>query len=131
MTFFLPMIPPTTTAQMRRVSMVGGKPRFYDSPAVASAKAKLAAALAKHRPDEPLAGPLRLVCKWCFPYRRGITTPTYKDTRPDTDNLQKALKDAMTDLGFWLDDAQVASEFVEKFWAEPCGIYVEIGRLTT
>ena len=39
-------------------------------------------------------------------------------------NLNKLLKDCMTDVGFWKDDAQVASEICEKFWAEVPGIYV-------
>ena len=67
--------------------------------------------------------------KWCFPggrHRNG----QYRATRPDTDNLQKLLKDCMTAVGFWRDDAQVASEVCEKFWAEVPGIYIraeEIG----
>ena len=39
-----------------------------------------------------------------------------KDTKPDTDNLQKLLKDCMTAVGFWVDDAQVCSELTEKRW---------------
>ena len=31
--------------------------------------------------------------------------------------------DVMTELGFLMDDAQVASELCEKFWAEIPGIY--------
>ena len=30
----------------------------------------------------------------------------YRTTKPDTDNLQKLLKDCMTATGFWTDDAQ-------------------------
>ena len=64
----------------------------------------------------------------CFPrgrYRDG----QYKTTRPDTDNLQKLLKDCMSDTGFWKDDALVASEIVEKFWAERPGIYIRVEEL--
>lgn len=50
-------------------------------------------------------------------------------TKPDTDNLQKLLKDCMTKLGYWQDDAQVASEIVEKFWADTVGIYIKIEEL--
>ena len=32
----------------------------------------------------------------------------------------------MTKLGFWKDDAQVASEISEKFWSEVVGIYVSV-----
>ena len=30
----------------------------------------------------------------------------------------------MTKCGYWKDDALVASEIVEKFWAEVPGIYI-------
>lgn len=46
--------------------------------------------------------------------------------KPDTDNLEKALKDEMTRLHFWHDDAQVCSEIVEKFWSAPCGVFVRV-----
>lgn len=59
----------------------------------------------------------------CFP-RGGHRDGEYRITKPDTDNLQKLLKDCMTDVGFWEDDAQVASEICEKFWAEVPGIYI-------
>lgn len=35
----------------------------------------------------------------------------------------------MTAAGFWKDDAQVASEICEKFWAEVPGIYVCVEEL--
>ncbi|MGN1109503.1 MAG: RusA family crossover junction endodeoxyribonuclease, partial [Oscillospiraceae bacterium] len=46
--------------------------------------------------------------------------------KPDTDNLQKLLKDCMTQLHFWRDDCLVASENVVKYWANKPGIYVKI-----
>lgn len=39
------------------------------------------------------------------------------------------MKDCMTRLHFWKDDAQVASEISEKFWAAVPGIYVRIEEL--
>ena len=50
----------------------------------------------------------------------------YRTSKPDTDNLVKMLKDVMTELGFWKDDAQVASEVIEKYWAQIPGIYVKV-----
>lgn len=35
----------------------------------------------------------------------------------------------MTHVGFWQDDAQVASEIVEKFWAVTPGIYIAVREL--
>lgn len=126
--FFVAMVPPTATAQMRKVSVRGGKVRFYDPPEVAAMRDKLSCRLALHRPPAPHEGPLRLVTRWLFP-RGAHPSGTYKATRPDADNLQKALKDEMTKLGYWGDDAQVASELVEKFWADTPGIYVRIDEL--
>ena len=130
MNFFIAMHPPTATAQERKVKVVNGKPIFYDPPAVKSAKELLSAYLAQHRPPQPMIGGLSLRVLWLFP--RG-THPhgAWRTTKPDTDNLQKMLKDCMTRVGFWEDDAQVAREIIEKRWSdEPCGIYIEIEPLT-
>ena len=50
--FFMPMIPPTTTAQQHKVNM--GTKKFYDPPELKSAKEKLKAHLIPHIPDKPL-----------------------------------------------------------------------------
>jgi Holliday junction resolvase RusA-like endonuclease len=53
-----------------------------------------------------------------------------KDTMPDTDNLQKGLKDCMTKVGFWKDDAQVAVEHVSKWWTSgETGILITVEEL--
>lgn len=62
-------------------------------------------------------------------FLRGIRENERRTTRPDTDNLNKMLKDCMTALGFWRDDAQVAQEIIEKFWADVPGIYIRITQL--
>ena len=69
------------------------------------------------------------VTRWCFPITGKHRDGEYKATKPDTDNLQKLLKDCMTDLGYWTDDALVASEITEKFWAELPGIYIKIEEI--
>ena len=119
----MPMIPPTATHQEKKWRVMKGKPVSYDPPEVAAARSKLTAHLAGHRPAHPLEGAVRLLVKWCFPRGRR-KDGEYRITKPDTDNLNKLLKDCMTDVGFWQDDAQVASEICEKFWAEMPGIYV-------
>ena len=121
--FFMPVIPPTATHQEKKVRMAGGRPVFYDPPEVQAARSKLTDYLAGHRPDRPLEGGIRLLVKWCVP-RGKHRDGEYRITRPDTDNLQKLLKDCMTAAGFWKDDAQVASEICEKFWAEVPGLYI-------
>lgn len=127
--FFMPMIPPTVTAQEHKVTVRNGKPIFYDPPEVKAAEEKLVANLCKHRPDEPYREGVRLTVKWLFPRGRH-RDGEYRTTKPDTDNLQKLLKDCMTICGFWADDALVASEICEKFWADKAGIYVRIEELS-
>lgn len=126
--FFLPMIPPTVTHQEHKVTVVKGKPVFYDPPELKAARQKLEAHLAGHVPDKPYKWGLQLIVKWCFP-KGQHSNGEYKTTKPDTDNLNKMLKDVMTDLHFWEDDAQVASEVIEKFWADVPGIYIKIIEL--
>ena len=121
--FFVPMNPPTVTHQEKQVCVANGKPMFYEPAELKAARAKLRDHLAKYRPEQPLTGAVRLVAKWCFPRGRH-KDGEYRTTKPDTDNLQKLLKDVMTAVGFWRDDAQVASEIAEKFWAEIPGIYI-------
>lgn len=126
--FFLPMKPPTVTHQEKQVAVINGKPQFYEPPELKAVRAKLTAHLSGHTLAHKYTGPVRLVVKWCFP-RGKHQDGEYKATKPDTDNLQKLLKDVMTDLKFWKDDALVASEIIEKFWAEIPGIYISISEL--
>lgn len=128
--FFMAMNPPTVTQQMHRVKIINGKKIFYNSPELNDARSKLLAHLAKHIPDKSYDSAVRLTVKWLFPIKGSHHDGEYKTTRPDTDNLQKMLKDVMTDLTFWKDDALVASEIVEKFWAAYPGIYIKIESLT-
>lgn len=128
--FFLPMIPPTVTHQEKKIHVVSGKPVFYEPEQVKAARVKLRDHLAAHRPDRPYTCGVRLVVKWCFPISGSHRDGEYRLSKPDTDNLQKLLKDVMTQLGFWKDDALVASEVVEKFWAKVPGIYICLEALS-
>lgn len=127
--FFMPMRPPTCTHQEKQVSVVTGKPVFYDPPQIKAARSKLTTMLAKHRPERPIKGKgVRLIVKWLFPKGRH-RDGEYRITKPDTDNLQKLLKDCMTETGFWTDDALVCSEIVEKFWAAIPGIWIRVEEI--
>lgn len=126
--FFMAMVPPTITHQEKKVHVVHGRPVFYEPSELKAARQKLMAYLEQYAPAEPFQGGLRLIVKWCFPRGRHMDGE-YKITKPDTDNLQKLLKDCMTAVRFWSDDAQVASEVVEKFWADIPGIYIRVTEL--
>lgn len=126
--FFMAMDPPTVTHQEHKVTVIKGKPVFYDPPELKAARQKLTGYLVKHKPRERYECGIRLIVRWCFP-RGGYQDGEYRITKPDTDNLQKLLKDCMTLCGFWKDDALVASELCEKFWADIPGIYIRIEEL--
>ena len=127
--FFMPMEPPTSTAQLKQVRVVSGKPQFYEPPKVADARAKLTAHLTRHRPEAPMEGALQVMVQWLFPITGKHTDGEYKDTRSDLDNLSKLMLDSMTQLGFWKDDAQIACLVLEKFWAKIPGIFIRIATL--
>lgn len=127
--FFLPMIPPTVTHQEKQVSVKNGKPIFYEPEELKAARAKLQAHLAGYIPEKKYTGPTRVIVKWLFPITGNHHDGEYKDTKPDAHNLDKLLFDIMEDLGFWDNDARVASEIIEKFYANIPGIYIKIESL--
>ena len=129
MDFTLDIIPPTVTAQEHKVRVVRGKPMFYDTQKLKVARSEFERLLRCFKPDAPLEGPVALYVDWHFAtktHKEG----TYRVTRPDTDNLQKLLKDCMTRAGFWKDDAQVCREEVTKRWSrEKPGIHIKVVTL--
>lgn len=128
--FFVPLPRiPSATHQMKKIAVVHGKPHTYEPPAVRETRALFMAHFAKYRPEKPMTGPISLCTKWMYPPTRLHPETTWKSTKPDTDNLVKMLKDVLTTLGFWIDDAQVANESIQKFYLAPSGIYVQIESL--
>jgi len=87
------------------------------------------------RPAVPFEGPVSLTVAWCYPWRTSESKKNraegfkWCDTRPDCDNLTKMVKDVLTDLGFWHDDAQVARLLFEKGWSDKHGIGIAIESL--
>ena len=134
MEFFISMIPPTVTHHSKELHAFirNGKPVavLHDSMELKDARNKLHAYLAPYKPSAPMCGAIRLCVKWCFPLSGTHKNGEYRTSKPDTDNLQKVLKDTMTSLHFWKDDAQVVSEIVEKFWACVPGIFISVNELT-
>lgn len=128
--FFVPMKLPTTTAQEQKTGVSKNrKPYKYDPPELKAARALFRDHLAKFATPDPLDGPIKLQTIWCYPLSTAHPEPAWKTTKPDTDNLVKLLKDVMTKLGFWHDDAQVALEIIEKIWDKRSGLYVSVEAL--
>ena len=128
--FFIPMKKiPTVTHQQKKWTVKNGKPQSYEPEKLKETRAMFMELLAPYAPNEPMDGPLRLTTKWLFPKIKGTTNGQYKHTKPDTDNLVKLLKDCMERTGFYVNDSRVASEIIEKFWADTVGIYVRLENL--
>lgn len=134
-TFNLPIIPPKTTSQTKRLVMVGGKPRFFPKKEHQAAEDDLISLCAQYAPSDPMIGPLSLRVDFIFPWRKSETKRRMgmgkipNDTRPDCDNLVKLVGDVLTKLRFYKDDGQVADLRVTKSWGDRVGITVEIKNL--
>jgi len=129
--FFMPMQPPTATAQMKQYRRTKTGVSVYEKEATKQARLQIRAALAQHLPDKPFGKPLRVTIKMCF----GGDMPgificieelpstedeyEWKTTRPDVDNSPKLILDEMAKCGMFKNDAHIASLVSEKFDAKP------------
>ena len=131
MQFKLKMTPPTATAQQKGERVIGGHVHHYKKKNVAEAEAILRDALLPYVPEKPITDPIMLVVAWMFPYPKSAKKhepgkKRWKMTRPDTDNLNKLLKDVMTEMGFWKDDALISLEMIQKIYDDEPGILITI-----
>lgn len=78
----------------------------------------------QYRPPTPITHPVKVEAVFVFPRTQELLkpkVPIYRldhGVKPDRDNLEKALLDALTDLGFWKNDAQVCCGEIRKQYAE-------------
>ena len=125
--FFIPMAKvPTKTHQQKKVTVVKGKPVFYEPDELKAVRTKLMAHLSSHVPEKPYTTAIQVVSKWCFLVTGKHVNGEYKTSRPDCSNMIKLLEDVMTDLGYWTDDRLISSLIVEKFYSDVPGIYISI-----
>jgi len=117
--FVVPCVP---VAKPRpRASQAGGFTRIYTPTGGAIgqfiASVRLAATDAYTGP--PLQDPLRVDCEFVFPRPKGKIWKTkpmpreWKASKPDRDNLDKAVLDALNGL-IWRDDSQVVDGRITK-----------------
>jgi Holliday junction resolvase RusA-like endonuclease len=82
----------------------------------------------------PLTGPVELNLQFLFDRPKKDAVRFWKDSKPDIDNLEKAVMDALTRARAWKDDAQVVQMQSLKRYAlpdEPSGVHIEIVTLDT
>lgn len=126
--FFMDMIPPKTTAQMKGIS----NGRIHVKPEVMEAKRVLLAGLVKFRPESPTESILSVYVEYVFPWFKKDAKTALKRSaifhsgKPDVDNMVKLLFDCMTQLGFWKDDSQIVMMTAAKYRGERTGIGIII-----
>ena len=124
---------PKGTAQQKgeciRYKFVGDKRvpyvHHFKKASVSALRTELEWRLKQFKPKTPSERPVRLFLVLYFDIKDKSKWGKVKDTRPDCDNSAKELIDAMTDMGFWKDDALVADLHIKKYYSEKASIYVE------
>lgn len=120
----------------------GGHASVYDPGTAEGWKACVAMA-AKPHIEARITGPVRLTLSFRFPRPKSHfgkkqghpilkeSAPDFHTSKPDSDNLAKAIMDALSQIGIWNDDAQVASLQSTKLYAVGrIGCWIEIEQLT-
>lgn len=86
----------------------------------------------------PFVGPIRLDVTFYFPRPKSHfrangdlkeKAPEWHTSKPDRDNLEKALMDALTTLGVWADDCQVCTGSVRKLYRTEGGAWVTVAEV--
>lgn len=118
------VVPAVPVAQPRpRATAVGRHARVYNAPGPVDAfKASVRLAASAAFNGAPLEGPLRVDAIFVFPRTKSMIWKTkpmprvWHAKKPDRDNLDKSVLDALTGL-LWRDDAQVCAGELEKWIA--------------
>jgi len=99
-----------------------GHARIYDAGTAEGWKSLVANAVKPHLPPAPLEGPVRVDMIFRFPRPKRLCRK--KDppgevphtAKPDIDNLEKSVFDALQQIGVFRDDGQVCAGEVLKFY---------------
>lgn len=70
----------------------------------------------EHRPPVPMDLPVYLNVRFVMPRPKSKRTQRWACSRPDSDNLLKAVMDAMTNAKWWTDDGRVALVTLQKLY---------------
>lgn len=115
----------------------GGMVRMYDPGTAEAWKSQVAIAWNQSKNKQTYEGPVKLTLSFWFKrpkahYRKSGLKPDAPDWhagKPDADNAAKAVMDALTQLGAWRDDSQVAELIITKKYITDtlsgCGVTIE------
>lgn len=86
-----------------------GRPMVESSKAVEPWRADIRGTIGRHHAGPPLTGAVEVKLSFVLP--RPVSTPKRRtppaSKRPDLDKLVRAVLDAITSAGVWVDDSQV------------------------
>lgn len=130
------VIPGPAVPQGRpRLTTIGGHPRAYDPKKSRDYKAYIQLCVKEQgEPAEPFEGAISLMIteyraipkSWSQKKHKaavdGSVTPT---TKPDWDNIGKAVSDALNGI-VWKDDAQIVDAYVRKFYDNDPRVEIEV-----
>lgn len=120
-----------------------GKARMFDPGTAEGWKSQIAKAVQDYLPDQPHEAPM--IVSMSFYFKRPKSHYTSKGSltksarefkqfhtcKPDFDNLEKAVSDCLTELGFWKDDTQVVKWTGMKIWTnDRPGLHLIIKQIT-
>ena len=133
-------IPGPAVPQMgSRVSVRGGKPRLRKNPRTKEYQDRVAAIARQHAPPEPWDGPVDMtilisrgpLMSWSKWRReaafKGKVRPT---TRPDLDNISKAIGDALNGI-IYTDDSRICLLTIAKRYAAKAEVEVRVTQMGT
>lgn len=141
MTSYTILVQAEPKGQPRARAKFGGK-GVYNPSTADGFKSAIMAAAHTQKPLEPILGPVRMTLVVRFPRpkshygtgkRAGVlkpNAPKWHTSKPDRDNVEKVVLDALTRVGFWRDDSVVCCGEVLKVYANDpskagCVIFVD------
>ena len=128
---------PTTTAQQKgeciRYKITNGQKvpyiQHYKKAKVSVMRQEFELKLKRFKPATPATGPVSLTVILYFSIKDKKLWGCHKPKKPDCSNYVKEIEDAMSAVGFWQDDSQIAELRVIKYYAETAAIFIRVEDL--
>jgi Holliday junction resolvase RusA-like endonuclease len=106
-----------------RATVVAGRPRIYNPPTTKAYKSQIINLFVRIPGRYEQGVPVKVTIDYYFDRPKSMNRKKDEDKiichtkKPDLDNLNKAVLDALSESGIWHDDRQVADLRSRKFYA--------------
>ncbi len=128
--FFIPGIP---VAKGRpKFSTIGEIPRAYTPKKTRAWETYFEWRSKPYRPSEPLEGPLEIHLVFSMPRPKSLPKNViHHIKKPDIDNMQKSVIDALENAAFFKNDSQFVYKTASKIYSYQPGVNVIIKKHTS